>query len=261
MENECTYTLITGGTEGIGLEFAKLFAEDKHNLILASRNELKLKKVKQKIESEYKVKVEIVNIDFSVDKSCGKLFDFVDKYNIVVDNLVNNAGIGSFGFFNQEEENFEDKIINVNIIALTKLTKFFLNKMIERGKGGILNISSTAGFVGGPKMALYYSTKSYVLTLTEAIYEEVKDKNIVVSCLCPGPVKTSFQKKAGIEKSEKAKKYLMEPELVAKIAYEGFKNKKVIIIPGLKNKILVFGNKLIPRAISRRIVLSTNSKN
>lgn len=258
MDNKCTYTLVTGGSEGIGLELAKLFAQDKHNLILVARDELKLKKAKDDIEAQYKVKVEIVDIDFFVDKTCGKVINFVDNYNLTVDNLVNNAGIGSFGFFYEEYNNFEDDIINVNIIALTKLTKFFLNKMLKQGYGNILNVASTAAFVGGPKMALYYSTKSYVLTLTEAIHEEVKGKGINVSCLCPGPVRTSFQAKSGIKKSEKAKKYIMAPENVAKIGYEGFKKHKAIIIPGFKNKILVLGNKLIPRSISRKIILKTN---
>jgi short-subunit dehydrogenase len=183
----------------------------------------------------------------------------VREKNFIVDNLINNAGIGSFGFFSETEEGFEKKLININITTLTILTKHFIKDMIKRGEGGILNVASTAAFIGGPKMSMYYSSKAYVLSLTEALHDEVKELGIRVSCLCPGPVKTSFQEKAGIKKSEKSKKYLMEPSKVAKESYLGFKKGKAIIIPGYKNKLLVLGNKLIPRALSRKIVLKSNS--
>ena len=121
-------------------------------------------------------------------------------------------------------------------------------------------MASTAAFCSGPRMAAYYASKAYVLNLTEAIYEECKEYGIKVSCLCPGPVKTSFQSKAGINKSESAKKYLMDAEEVAKISYKEFKKGKLIIIPGIKNKLLVMGNKFLPRSISRKIIMKTNKK-
>ena len=252
------YTLITGGTEGIGLEIAKLFAKDKHNLFIVARNRDKLEATQNFFEEEYKIKVVILDIDLIVDNSCEKIYEFVDKNNLIVDNLINNAGIGSFGFFHEGEEGFEEKIIKINIIALTNLTKHFIKDMIKRGEGGILNVASTAAFVGGPKMAMYYSTKAYVLSLTESLHEEVKALGIRVSCLCPGPVKTSFQEKAGVKKSEKMKKLMMSPEDVAKEAYKGFKKGKCIIVPGKKNKILVLGNKLLPRALGRKLVAMSN---
>ena len=253
------YTLITGGTEGIGLELAKLFATDKHNLIIVARNEDKLKDMKIRFEEEYKIIVEIIKIDLCVDKFCEKIIKVVEEKNFIVDNLINNAGIGGFGFFVESEEGFEEEIININIIALTTLTKYFLKDMIKRGNGGILNVASTAAFTSGPKMSMYYSSKAYVLSLTEAIHDEVKSLGVRVSCLCPGPVKTSFQEKAGIKKSEKAKKYLMNANRVAEEAYLGFIKGKTIIIPGYKNKLLILANKLIPRALSRKIILRNNS--
>lgn len=253
------YTLITGGTEGIGLELARLFASDNHNLIIVARNQEKLKEVKDEFEQKYKIFVEKIQIDLSVDKSWENIIRIVEEKNLTVDNLINNAGVGNFGFFNEAEENFEEQLININIIALTNLTKYFLKKMIKTGYGGIMNVASTAAFVGGPKMAMYYSSKAYVLSLTEAIHDEVKDLGIRVCCLCPGPVKTSFQEKAGIKKSERAKKYLMGAEDVAKEAYLGFLKGKAIIIPGYKNKLLVLGNKLIPRSLSRKIILKSNN--
>lgn len=252
------YTLITGGTEGIGFELAKLYAKNKENLILVARDENRLKEKKDFLQKEYKIEVLTLSTDLSVDTSCEDIIKFVDKKNIIVDKLINNAGIGSFGEFHLGKDSFEEKIIGINIISLTNLTKHFLKEMVERKSGGILNVASTAAFVGGPKMAMYYSTKAYVLSLTEAIHDEVKGYGVKVSCLCPGPVRTSFQSKAGIKKSESAKKYLMSAEDVAKEAFKKFEKNKAIIIPGFKNKVLVIGNKLIPRALSRKIVQMTN---
>ena len=259
MNNIEKYTLITGGSDGIGFELAKVFAKNRHNLIIVARNKIKLEKVKNEIEKEYKIKVEIIQCDLSLDKSSEYIKKIVEEKNFIVNNLINNAGVGSFGFFNEEKDGFEEKLININIVALTALTKYFIKDMVKRREGGILNVASTAAFVGGPKMSMYYSSKAYVLSLTEALHDEVKEYGIRVSCLCPGPVKTSFQEKAGIRKSEKAKKYLMDTKKVADIAYVEFLKGKAIIIPGYKNKLLVLGNKLIPRAWSRMIILKSNS--
>lgn len=252
------YTLITGGTKGIGLELAKLFAKDKNNLIIVARNLSELKTTKDKLEKEFNISVEILELDLSVDNSCEELIEFVEEKNIVVDNLINNAGVGSFGYFDEIDVDKDIKLIDINIIALTKLIKYFLPKMKERRSGGILNVASTAAFVGGPKMSTYYSSKAYVLTLSEALYEEAKEFGVNVCCICPGPVKTSFQQNAGIIKSEKAKKYLMDAKDVAKEGYDGFKNKKAIIIPGFKNKVMVIATKFLPRNIIRKIIFSTN---
>ncbi|MGG7096615.1 SDR family NAD(P)-dependent oxidoreductase [Clostridium sardiniense] len=252
------YTLITGGTKGIGLELAKLFAKDRNNLIIVARKEDELKIVKENLEKKFNMFVEILELDLSVDNSCEELIKFVEEKNVVVDNLINNAGVGSFGYFDEIDVDKDIKLIDINIIVLTKLIKYFLPKMKERRSGGILNVASTAAFVGGPKMSTYYSSKAYVLTLSEALYEEAKEFGVNVSCLCPGPVKTSFQENAGIIKSEKAKKYLMDAKDVAKEGYDGFKNKKAIIIPGFKNKAMVIATKFLPRGIIRKIIFSTN---
>lgn len=258
MKNLNKYTLITGGTEGIGFELVKLFAKDNHNLIIVARNYEKLKKVKIAVEKEFNVKVEIISVDLSVSNSCEKVYEFVEKNNFTVDNLINNAGVGCFGYFNELDIKEQEDLISINVLSLTNLTSYFLNKMIENKNGGILNVASTAAFSAGPKMSTYYASKAFVLSLTESIYEEVKDKGIKVSCLCPGAVKTEFQKKSKIVKSEKAKGLLMDADKVAKVAYEGYKKGNVIIIPGLKNKFLVWANKFIPRSLARKIVLYTN---
>ncbi|WP_342985040.1 SDR family oxidoreductase [Clostridium saudiense] len=259
MNSTRNYTLITGASTGIGYELAKLFAKDRHNLILVSRDEGKLETAKNEL-SKCNVEVKILSLDLSKSEDIQGLFNYVEMNKLNVDILVNNAGIGTFGDFSEIEWVKEEALIDINIKVLTKLTKYFLPKIIECKNGGILNVASTAAFCSGPRMAAYYASKAYVLNLTEAIYEECKDSGIRISCLCPGPVKTTFQDKAGIKKSESAKKYLMDAEEVAKVSYKDFKKGKLIIIPGMKNKLLVIGNKLLPRRISRKIILKTNKK-
>lgn len=249
--------LITGATTGIGYELAKLYAKDENNLILVARNEDRLKEVKDEL-SLYNINIYTIALDLSEDNSCEKVLEYVNKNNLSVDILINNAGVGSFGYLSEIEMEKELKLIDINIRALTELTKIFLPAMIEHGEGSIMNVASTAAFCAGPKMATYYASKSYVLNFTEALYEEVKGKNIKISCLCPGLVRTSFQEKSGIKKKESAKKALMTPKEVAKIAYKDFKKGKLIIIPGFKNKIIIIVNKFMPRSLSRKIILMMN---
>ena len=249
--------LITGATTGIGYELAKLYAKDENNLILVARDEDRLKEVKEEL-GLYSINIYTVALDLSEDNSCEKVLDFVNKNNLSVDILINNAGIGSFGYLSEIEMEKELKLIDVNIRALTELTKIFLPAMIEHEEGAIMNVASTAAFCAGPKMATYYASKSYVLNFTEALYEEVRGSNIKISCLCPGPVKTNFQDKSGIRKKEAAKKALMTPKEVAEVAYRDFKKGKLIIIPGFKNKVIILFNKIIPRSLSRKIILMMN---
>lgn len=252
-----SHVLITGATAGIGYEIARLFAIDGYNLILIARDKDRLAKVKEQLEI-YNINVDILSVDLSVDKACEKVFTFVDEKNLTVDILINNAGIGSFGEFTSISMEKELELIDVNVRAVTELTKHFLYKMVGNEEGAILNVSSTAAFCAGPKMAAYYASKAFVLNLTEALNEEVKGNGVKVCCLCPGAVNTEFQNKAGIRKSESAKKNVMSPKKVAEIAYRDLKKGKVIIIPGFKNKLIVNINKFLPRSISRRIILKMN---
>ena len=253
------YTLITGASSGIGYELARLFAKDKHNLILIARNIDKLQEVKVELMSN-NIDVKILSLDLSKNEDIEKLFNYIKINKIEINTLINNAGVGTFGDFKDILWEKEEELIDINIKSLTKLTKYFLQQIIKEKNGGILNVASTAAFCSGPRMASYYASKAYVLNLTEAIYEECKNTGVKISCLCPGPVKTGFQVKAGIKKSEAAKKYLMDAKDVANIAYKEFNKGKLIIIPGIKNKLLVLGNKFLPRCISRKIILLTNKK-
>ena len=249
--------LITGATTGIGYELAKLYAKDKNNLILIARDAEKLKNVKYQL-SLYNINIYTIAVDLAEDNSCENILDIVDKNNLSVDTLINNDGIGSFGYLGEIEIEKDIKLIDLNIRALTRLTKTFLSTMIKNNEGAIMNVASTAAFCAGPKMATYYASKAYVLNFTEALYEELKGSNIRVSCLCPGPVKTTFQEKSGIKKKSTIKNTLMSSEEVAKIAYRDFIKGKFLIIPGFKNRLIVNLNKFIPRSLSRKIILIMN---
>lgn len=253
------YTLITGATSGLGYEFSKIFGANGHNLILIGRRIEKLQDMKQELEKINDIEVEIISVDLSNKESVDYIYGFVNKKNIFVDNLINNAGFGSYGAFHNVDEVKDLEMIDVNIYALTKLIKKFLPKMIEKNKGGILNVASTAAFAPGVNMSVYYATKAYVLSLTEALYEECLDYDIKVMALCPGAVKTEFQAIAQVEKSEISKNNLMDAKDVVKKAYEEFTLKKsVLLIPGFKNKLLVQAVRFMPRFLIRKIIKKVN---
>ena len=237
MEN----VLITGATSGIGYEFVKIFAENNYNLILCARNQEKLEEIKEKIIKKYKVKVFIYSKDLSKEKEVKELYIEVTRSNINVDILINNAGAGYVGEFVNENYDRDETIMQLNMNALTYLTKVFARQMIKMNRGKILNVASTGSYHPGPYTAVYYATKAYVLSFTEALSEELKKHNITVSALCPGATKTNFSKNAGKEDNVNA----MNPKFVAQKAYEGLMKNKVTIIPGIQYKLFV----LLPRKL------------
>lgn len=253
-------TLITGATSGIGFELSKIFAKNSDDLLLVARNEDRLLDTKQFIENKFKVNVYIVKADLKDKKDIEKIISFVKDNNLVVKNLVNNAGFGSFGYFHEIDKNWDLDMIKVNISALTILSKTFIPSMIKRGEGGILNVASTAGFQGGPFMAVYYATKAYVISLSEALSEELRGTGVTVSALCPGAVETQFQKIAKVKKSPLAKKNIMKADIVAQIGYDAFKRGKTIIVPGIKNKLLIQSLRILPRNLVSKIIKKVNQK-
>ena len=231
-------TLITGASSGIGLEMARILAKDKHELILVARDKDKLQQLQKELDTE----VKIIVVDLSIESKLKELYVLCKNENI--DILINNAGFGDCGKFYDTDLTKDMDMINVNIKALHVLTKLFLKDMKKKNSGYILNVASMAAFSPGPLMATYYSTKAYVLRLTESIYEELRrDKsNVIISCLCPGPVKTNFDKVANVKFSMKQ----LDCKFVAEYALRGMFNKKLIIIPGFKMKLLHFFSRFVP---------------
>lgn len=237
--------LITGATSGIGYEFTKLFLKKDNTLILVSRNKEKL----QEIQKKYEKKVKIIVADLSNTMQVKDLYVLCKKENI--DILINNAGFGDCGNFYETDLKKELEMIDVNIKAVHILTKLFLKDMIKRNSGYILNVSSMASFSPGPLMATYYSTKSYVTKLTLSLNEELRrmNSNVVISCLCPGPVDTNFNKVANVTFSVKQ----MKSKEVAEYAVKKLFEKKAIIIPGKLMKTVYLLTKFSPISICNRI--------
>ena len=246
--------LITGASSGIGAEMAKIFAEKGYDLVLVARRKTRLAKLKKEINSD--VKIDIISMDISSTFNCMELYNQVKNENI--DIVVNNAGFGLFGDFTETSLDKELDMIDTNIKAVHILTKLFLNDFTKRNRGYILNVASSAAFLPGPLMATYYSSKAYVLRLTESINEELRQvkSNVVVSALCPGPVDTEFNKIAKIKFNVKA----MQSEEVARYAIEKLLNRKMIIIPGTLMKLNFWFGRLLPERIKLLISYNIQSK-
>ncbi len=226
--------LITGASSGIGRDMAKILSKKGYDLVLVARDEEKLQEVKKEIETNS----QIISMDLSVEKNCKKLYEQVKD----VDLLINNAGFGTCGDFTKTNLDKEINMINTNITAYHILTKLYLKDMKQKDKGQILNVASIAGFMPGPLMATYYATKAYVLSLTRSVSKEIEKTNVTISALCPGPVKTEFNKVAGVEFAVGG----MTGGQAARIAVRGMMRGKRVIIPGVMMKIAKFLTKILP---------------
>lgn len=235
-----TYTLITGGTEGIGFELAKQFAEHGHHLIIVARDEAQLQKTKLSLQGS---NVEIITFskDLFGPDSPFELYDEIKQRNLTVDILVNNAGQGVYGLFEETDIRRELAIVQLNIASLVVLTKLFLQDMLSVGDGKILNVSSIASKTPGPWQSVYHGTKAFVQSFTEAIRSEVKDRGITVTALLPGATDTDFFNKADMNASKAVqdKEKLADPADVAKDGYEALMNGDDKVISGFKNKMTV----------------------
>ncbi|WP_040214350.1 SDR family NAD(P)-dependent oxidoreductase [Clostridium polynesiense] len=251
------YSLITGAASGIGLELSTLLAEDGNNLILIGRNEKRLLSLKSSLEKKYNISAYVITKDLSKENAPEEIYNEITSRGFVVENLINNAGFGSFGRFVEIDTHTDLSMIDTNCRALTHLIKLFLPDMLKRNKGRILNTASTAAFLPGPYMAVYYATKAYVLSLSEALASETSGTGVTVSVLCPGPTKTEFQSKAKMNKSGFVKLGFMDAHTVALHGYKGMLKGKKIIVPGALNKFLVSAIKLLPRSIVTRMAKST----
>ncbi len=247
------FVLITGASSGIGYALAERFAQTKHALVLVARNQEKLTTMAQEFKQKYGVEVMTVVKNLNEPEAGQYIFDTLKEKNICVDILINNAGLGNYGKFFQTDLKTEQEIMQVNMVALTELTKMFLNGMQERKYGKILNVASTAAFEPGPFMAVYFASKAYVLSFSEALDEELKDSNVQVSVLCPGPTSTNFQKRA-FNRDEFFFGSTMDVDTVADICFKQFLEGKRIIIPGLKNKLLAWSVRLFPRFLVTKVM-------
>ena len=247
--------LITGASGGIGLELARLFAADGHDLVLVARSAEGLERARRELESKFKISVTAISKDLSDTQACRRLYDKVTGLGLRVETLVNNAGSGAYGDFWTTDLDAEIRMMNLNMVSLVHLTKLFLKDMIPTRRGRILNVASTAAFQPGPLMAVYYATKAFVLSFSEALANETRGAGITVTALCPGPTDTNFRAAAGMKKSMLFSRHLnLPPGEVARAGYEGMKRGKTIVIPGFKNRLIVQLLRVVPRELVTRMV-------
>ena len=246
--------LVTGASSGIGRELAYLFAADGSNLVLIARSEERLRTVASELEEAYGVGAQVLCYDLATPDAAQAVYDALAADVIEVDILVNNAGFGSRGLMAELPLETQVDMVQLNVTTVTALTRLLLPDMIRRGRGGILNLGSTASFEPGPGMAVYYATKAYVLSLTEALAVELDGTGVTATCLAPGPTRTRFAQEAGVEESPLFKIGQMDVGTVARVGYRGFRRGRVIVTPGLVNKFVTWSAQLSPRAVVRRVV-------
>ncbi|MDZ8051362.1 MAG: SDR family NAD(P)-dependent oxidoreductase [Aulosira sp. ZfuVER01] len=249
--------LITGASSGIGYQLAYIFARNRYNLVLVDKQEEKLNEMAAEFPEKFGIFVKTLVKDLSISTSPEEIFIELQQVSIKVDVLVNNAGFGTYGVFAETDLNTELKMLQVNIVSLTHLTKLFLKDMVAQRYGKILNVASVAAFQPGPLMAVYFATKAYVLSFSEAIANELEDTGVTVTTLCPGPTATAFQQSAAMEESKiSSVNRMMDTETVAKIGYRSLMANKTVVVPGLRNKILAESVRFTPRNLVTKVVKS-----
>ena len=250
------WAVVTGASSGIGMKMAKKLANKGYNLVLVARSEDKLKELASSLDVECKVVAE----DLTAKGACERVFEACKELNVII--LVNNAGFGGHGKFENRSMETDSKMISLNIDALTRLCHLFVPMLKEGdGTGYLLNVASSAGFLPGPGMAVYYATKAYVLSLTEALHEELKNDDVVVTALCPGPVETGFSEVAGMDRVKAFQSGLASAEFVAEKALDGLFKGKAIVIPGVSLSLMLnFVLRFTPRNVVRSISAKSMKK-
>jgi len=253
--------LITGASGGIGLELAHIFASKGANLVLVARSKDKLDTFKLKIGKKYGVTIYNIGKDLTTLDAAREVFDEISKKQIHIDFLINNAGFGDFGHFAKSSYEKQLQMINLNVTTLTLLTHLFLPDMIKAGYGKILNVASTAAFQPGPTMSVYFATKAYVLSFSEAIAHELSKTGVTVTVLCPGATETGFKDAADLEQSQLFKnKNVATAKQVAEFGFKKMMKGDVVVIHGFKNKLMAKSARLAPRKLVVAIAKMTLRK-
>ena len=252
--------LVTGASYGIGLDLAECFAKDGYNLILTARSADALKQAADKLSAQYKISVATIPLDLGVPGGGTVLAKQVAAKNLTVDVLVNNAGYGIAGAMDGSKADEQLGMVDLNVRALLELTQIYWPSMLKNKRGGVLNVASTAAFQPGPLMAVYYATKAFVLSISEALWKEAEGAGVHVSCLCPGPTTSKFRERAGTGKTRLSDAGPAMPSMaVAKLGYKGFQKNTRVVVTGLRNKILAGATAYLPRNTLLGIVKNLQS--
>lgn len=247
--------LVTGASHGIGFEFAKILAGNGYDLVLLARTKTRLDEIQNDFLQTYGVEVYVIPCDLSQPGACGYVYEQIKRMNLAIDVLVNNAGIGSWGLFIDSNLEKQEQMLQLNIIALTHLTRFFLPGMISRKQGKILNVASTAAFQAGPLMSVYFASKAYVFSFSSAIAQEVKGSGVSVTCLCPGPTETEFQTSTFTQEIRLTYgQKLPGSREVAEYGYKAMLKGQVVAIHGFLNRLMALSVRFCPQWIVLRLV-------
>jgi len=251
-----SFTLITGASSGIGRELAREFARHGHNLVLVARDWDRLNALAGDLRVGCGVKVEVITQDLSLPGAAHEVLKQVEKKSAHLDILVNNAGFDVYGSFTETDRTVELRMIQVNLVALTELTKMALGGMLAAGHGRILNVGSTGSFAPSPLNAVYSATKAYVLSFSQALAEELRGSGVTVTVLCPGATRTEFQQRAGIADIRLLRFGAMDAAVVAKAGYRALMAGRRLEVPGLFNKLQVLFSRFLPGALVARMAKS-----
>jgi len=251
--------LVTGASSGIGLELARCFAADGCRLILVARKGISLESLAAELRKTRKVQAQVFTADLAHPETPARLLGHLQAAGLKVDVLVNNAGIGAQGKFAELPLERQLDLLQVNVTAVVHLTRLLLPGMIERRRGGLLNVASTAAFQPGPGMAVYYATKAFVLSFTEALAEELAGTGLAITALCPGPTRTNFGAAAGGRFRPIAGKVGMSAESVARLGHRAFRRGRVVAVTGLRNQLPAFAVRFAPRSLVRKVTKRLNA--
>lgn len=246
------YVLITGASEGLGREFARVFAHHGHPLVLVARNQTRLDELASQLRSSFAVDIRTISQDLSLPNAAEELKNTLVGQEIEVEILVNNAGFGIHGLFPKTDWQATQDMLNLNMMTATHLTHLFLPEMLRKNRGKVLNVASTAAFQPGPFMACYFASKAYVLSFTEALAEELRGTGVTATAFCPGPTRTQFQKRSHTE-NIRENAFAMDAAPAVDAAYHGLMQSKRIVIPGFTNKLLALLVRLSPRSLVMKV--------
>ena len=246
--------LVTGASSGIGEELARVLARHGHDVVLVARTQAKLEALGVELSGRYGVKTDALRVDLAVPAGPRSLLEALRERGLHIDVLVNNAGIGVHGPFAENDPDAQLRLLQLNVVALTELTRLLLPAMLAKGFGRILNVASTAAFVPGPFMAVYYASKAYVLSLSVALQNELGGTGVSVTTLCPGPTRTHFAEAAGMKRTRLFRAGgVMDAADVARAGYDGMQAGKSIVVPGIRNRLIAGSSGLAPRTMTARI--------
>ena len=252
--------LVTGASAGIGVDLAECFAQDGYNVILAARNESALRDVAERLTRTYGITATPIAVDLGAIGGGRRLADTIAQKGLAVDVLVNNAGYGHAGAFNGSDSATQLGMIDLNDRALVELTHIYWPGMLANRRGGVLNVASTAAFQPGPLMAIYYASKAFVLSFSEALWEEARDTGVKVSCLCPGPTVSKFRERAGTNKVRLSRASTPMPSMtVARMGYEAWQANRRVEVTGLRNRVTASLVSFLPRTMVLRVVRQLQS--